>query len=89
MSDIDKILYEPVGNEAKPGSPGIVVTLPDGSRREFPSPVTGGEIATAIGRRLAKEAIAIRVDAKPRDLATVVDRDAAVTVITRDTPDGL
>ena len=89
MSEIDKILYEPIGQEAKPGSPGIVVTLPDGSRREFPSPVTGGEIATAIGRRLAKEAIAIRVDAKPRDLATVVDRDAAVTVITRDTPDGL
>ena len=65
------------------------VTLPDGSRREFPQPVTGNEIAAAIGPGLAKAAIAIRIDGKPRDLATVVGHDAAVAVITRDMPDGL
>jgi len=31
----------------------------------------------------------MRVDGKPCDLATVIDRDAAVAVIARDTPDGL
>ena len=67
----------------------VAVTLPDGRRLEFAEPVTGGEIAAAIGPALAKEALAIRVDGKPRDLATVVDRDAAITVITGDTPEGL
>src|SRR6516164_3324378 len=67
----------------------LAVTLPDGSRREFPHPATGSEIAAAIGPGLAKAAIAIRIDGKPRDLATVVGHDAAVAVITRDMPDGL
>ena len=49
----------------------IAVTLPDGKRREFPGPVTGAEIAAAIGPGLAKAAIAIRVDGRPRDLAAV------------------
>jgi len=67
----------------------VAVTLPDGSRREFPHPASGSEIAAAIGPGLAKAAIAIRIDGKLRDLATVLDRDAAVAIITRDTPEGL
>ena len=75
---------------SKSGSPGpIVVTLPDGKRLEFAGPVSGAEIAAAIGPGLAKAAIAIRVDGKPRDLATLIDRDAAVAIITRDMPEGL
>ena len=70
-------------------TPPIVVTLPDGARREFTGPVTGADIAAAIGPGLAKAAIAIAVDRRPRDLATLVDRDAAVAIITRDTPQGL
>jgi threonyl-tRNA synthetase len=65
------------------------VTLPDGRRLSFDDPVTGREIASTIGPGLARAAIAIRVDGKARDLATVIDRDGAVTVIARDTPDGL
>src|SRR5271169_550247 len=70
-------------------APLIHVTLPDGKRLDFGKPVSGGEVAAAIGPGLAKAAIAIRVDGRPRDLATVIDRDAAVAIITRDTPDGL
>ena len=70
-------------------APQIRVILPDGKRLDFDKPVTGGEVAAAIGPGLAKAAIAIRVDGKPRDLATVIDREAAVTIITRDMPDGL
>ena len=79
---IDQIINSPIGRP-------IVVTLPDGARREFPGPVTGAEIADAIGPGLAKAAIAVRVDGKPRDLATMIDHHAAVAVITRDTPEGL
>jgi threonyl-tRNA synthetase len=71
-----------------PAAP-IVVTLPDGAQREFPGSVTGADIAAAIGPGLAKAAIAIRVDGCARDLPTRIDHDAAVAIITRDTPDGL
>jgi threonyl-tRNA synthetase len=75
---------------ASPARPSpIVVTLPDGARREFPGPVTGAEIAAAIGPGLAKAAIAVQVGGKLRDLATMIDHDAALAIITRDTPEGL
>jgi threonyl-tRNA synthetase len=67
----------------------IVVTLPDGKHLEFAGPVTGSEIAAAIGPDLARAAIAVRVDGRSRDLATVVDRDAAAAIITREMPEGV
>ena len=67
----------------------VAVTLPDGRRLSFDAPITGREVASTIGPGLARAAIAIRVDGKACDLATVIDRDAAVAVIARDTPDGL
>ena len=67
----------------------VAVTLPDGRRLSFDAPITGREVASTIGPGLARAAIAIRVDGKTCDLATVIDRDAAVAVIARDTPDGL
>src|SRR5689334_21487883 len=66
----------------------VVVTLPDGKRLEFAGPVTGADIAAAVGPDLAKAAIAVRIDGRPRDLMTVVDRDAAVAIITREMPEG-
>jgi threonyl-tRNA synthetase len=68
----------------------IVVTLPDGKSLEFARPLSGAEAAAAIGPGLAKAAIAIRLDGRLRDLATVIDRDASsLAVITRDSPEGL
>jgi threonyl-tRNA synthetase len=67
----------------------VVVTLPDGVRREFPAGVTGAEIAAAIGPGLAKAAIATRVDGRSRDLVAPIDHDAAVAIITREMPEGL
>jgi threonyl-tRNA synthetase len=67
----------------------VGVSLPDGRRLEFARPVTGADIAGAIGPGLAKAAIAIRVDGRPRDLATVINRDAAVAIITREMPEAL
>ena len=63
------MIEQPKGNPHALLSPGqaqapipIAVTLPDGQRLEFRGPVTGGEIAGAIGPALAKAAIAIRID---------------------------
>src|SRR3954469_24468795 len=67
----------------------VAVTLPDGSRREFPAAVTGAELAAAIGPGLAKAAVAVKIDGRPRDLATLIAHDAAVAIVTRDAPEGV
>lgn len=67
----------------------IAITLPDGSVRRFPAPVSGTDIATAISTRLAKDALAVKVDGTVKDLATVIDKDAAVEIVTRDSPEAL
>ncbi|HEY0525346.1 MAG TPA: threonine--tRNA ligase [Stellaceae bacterium] len=67
----------------------VSVTLPDGKVLTFPGPVTGREIAAAIGPGLAKAAIAMTVDGAEKDLAATVDRDARVAIITPATPAGL
>ncbi len=65
------------------------ITLPDGSRREFEAPVTGLDVAESIGRKLAKDAVAVRVDGDLRDLGREIPDDAAVEIITRDSEEGL
>ncbi|GIK98714.1 MAG: threonine--tRNA ligase [Alphaproteobacteria bacterium] len=67
----------------------VAITLPDGNQRKFDGPVSGAEIAAAIGPGLAKAALAIKVDGKLMDLAAVIDRDAHVEIVTRSHPDAL
>ena len=52
------------------------ITLPDGSVRQFDAPVTGTDVAAAIGPGLARAALAMKLDGKTVDLATSIDRDA-------------
>ena len=42
----------------------VHITLPDGSQREYPGPVTVAEVAASIGAGLAKVALAGKVDGK-------------------------
>jgi threonyl-tRNA synthetase len=44
----------------------IHITLPDGSRREYPGPVTVADMAQSIGPGLAKMTVAGKVDGKAR-----------------------
>ena len=53
-------LHVPVSPGGSPALGLVVVTLPDGKHLEFAAPITGGEIASAIGPGLAKAAIAIQ-----------------------------
>ncbi|MCW8127097.1 threonine--tRNA ligase [Microbulbifer halophilus] len=66
-----------------------VVTLPDGSRREFPEPVSVYEVAADIGTGLAKAALAGVVDGKEVDTSHVIDRDAELAIVTDRQPEGL
>ncbi|MDR6290931.1 MULTISPECIES: threonine--tRNA ligase [Inquilinus] len=68
---------------------GIAITLPDGAVRRFDRPVSGADIAADISKSLAKAALAMTVDGKLSDLATVLDRDAKVGIVTRSSPEAL
>jgi threonyl-tRNA synthetase len=59
------------------------ITLPDGSVRSFDGPVTGTEVAAAIGPGLAKAALAMQVDGAIQDLARTIETDATLRFITR------
>jgi threonyl-tRNA synthetase len=65
------------------------ITLPDGSVRRFDRPVSGADIAKAIGPGLAKAALAVKSDGKVMDLDHAFDRDAKVEIVTAKSPDAL
>jgi len=66
-----------------------IITLPDGSTKTFPGPVTGAEIAASIGEGLAKAALAMKVDGVQRDIYLPIDKDAKVELLTARQPEGL
>ena len=65
------------------------ITLPDGSQRHFDRPVTVAEVAAAIGPGLAKAALAGRVDGQLVDTSFLIERDAAVAIVTDKDPAAL
>ena len=67
----------------------VAITLPDGTVRHFDGPVSGADLAAAIGPGLAKAALAVKVDGEVKDLAYVIDRDARAEIVTRTHPDAL
>jgi threonyl-tRNA synthetase len=66
-----------------------IITLPDGSERQFDAAVSGAEVAASIGSGLAKAAVAVRVDGALWDLNRQIENDAALEILTRDSDDGL
>src|SRR5271165_3660392 len=67
----------------------VAITLPDGSRRQFDRAVSVADIAAGIGRGLAMAALAGKVDGTLVDTSTLVDHDAAVSIVTDRDPEGL
>jgi threonyl-tRNA synthetase len=75
----------------------IQITLPDGSQREFPGPITVAEVAASIGAGLAKAALAgkVRAEGEPDGSGKVVDTsfqmtaNSALSIITAKDADGL
>ncbi len=67
----------------------VAITLPDGSVRRHTRGVTGAEVAAAIGKGLAKAAVAVEVDGELRDLSRPIDADARVRILKSDDADAL
>ena len=66
----------------------IQLRLPDGQDRKYASGITGQEVAEKIGSRLAKDALAIKIDGHLQDLNIPVERNAEVAIVTFDVPEG-
>ena len=71
----------------------VSIQLPDGSRREFPGPVTVEEVAASIGPGLAKAALGGRIgsgaQSKVVDTSYRIDHDERLAIVTDKDPDGL
>ncbi len=67
----------------------IHITLPDGSKREFPGPVTVAQVAASIGAGLAKAALGGKVDGKLVDTSHAISTDATLAIVTAKDADGL
>ena len=67
----------------------LSVRLPDGSERQFDGPVTVAQVAGSIGTGLAKAALAGKVDGKVVDTSFLIEKDAALAIITDKDPEGL
>jgi threonyl-tRNA synthetase len=67
----------------------VQITLPDGSLREFPGPVTVAEVAASIGAGLAKAALAGKLDGKVVDTSFSIAGNAQLAIITAKDADGL
>ena len=66
-----------------------IITLLDGSQRQFDHPVSVLEVAQDIGAGLAKATIAGRVNGERRDACDVIEQDATLEIITAKDEDGL
>ena len=67
----------------------LQITLPDGSQRAYPGPVTVAEVAASIGAGLAKAALAGKVDGKVVDTSYQITQDSALSILTAKDPEGL
>ncbi|WP_290654423.1 threonine--tRNA ligase [Idiomarina sp.] len=66
-----------------------VITLPDGSQREFDKPVSIYDIAMDIGPGLAKATVAGRIDGELADACDMIEHDAKVEIVTPKDEDGV
>ena len=65
------------------------IRLPDGAIKQFDAPVSVADVAASIGPGLAKAALAGKVDGKVVDTSYLIDRDAALAIVTDRDPEGV
>ena len=66
-----------------------VITLPDGSQRQFDQALSVADFAAGIGPGLAKAALAGKINGRLVDTSAMIDHDAAVSIVTDRDPEGL
>ncbi len=67
----------------------VNITLPDGSQRQFPGPVSVADVAASIGAGLAKAALAGKVNGQLVDTHHTIAADAQLAIVTAKDAEGL
>ena len=67
----------------------VQITLPDGSLREFPGPVTVAEVAASIGAGLAKAALGGKVNGQLVDTSFNIAANSKLAIVTAKDAEGL
>lgn len=66
----------------------ITLTLPDGSKKHFPKPITGLEVAKSISAGLARNAYSVTLGQSIRDLDYPIEEDSPIEINTWEADDG-
>src|SRR5438874_10760013 len=64
----------------------VALTFPDGAAREYPSGITGLEVAKGISPSLAKRTVAMALDGAFCDLSDTIERDSRIEFLAREDP---
>src|SRR3989338_2425033 len=67
----------------------IKITLPDGSVKDFPKGTTSAEIAKSIGRKLAEDAVAVKINGILKDLDATINEDSTLQILKLKDKEGL
>jgi threonyl-tRNA synthetase len=67
----------------------VTLTFPDGAARQYPSGVTGRDVAGGISPSLLKRTVAMALDGEVRDLADPITGDARIELLNREDPRAL
>lgn len=66
----------------------VTVTLPDGSKKEYDKGTTVLQVAESIGKRLASDAVAAKVDNELKGLDCQIEKDCGLQILTFSDDDG-
>ncbi len=67
----------------------IIITFPDGNKKEVEKGISGLELATQISKSLAKESVAIKINNEIKDISLPINADASVAILKRDSEEAL
>jgi threonyl-tRNA synthetase len=67
----------------------VALTFPDGARRDYPTGITGLDVAKGISPSLAKRTVAMALDGALADLSDPIENDTRIEFIGRDDPRAL
>ena len=67
----------------------IIITFPDGNKKEVDKGISGLELASQISKSLAKESVAIKINNEIKDISLPINSDASVAILKRDSEETL
>ena len=66
----------------------LTIKFPDGAEKQYAEPMSAMDVAKSISNKLAKKALAAKVNGKVVDLATVLDGEVELQILTFDDEEG-